>query len=132
MTSPLYVRDSAWSLVPGRTVHVVIDDQNDFLHPEGWYGANGIHISHMQRVVEPTKTLNEECRRRGVPIVWTRHGTKSLETAVRSWRSARSCTTAACARTRGAMRFSTSSTRARRTGTSRRADCRRSSRRTSS
>ena len=77
MSSPLYVRNSAWRLVPGRTVHVVIDDQNDFLHPEGWYGVNGIDISHMQRVIEPTKTLNEECRRRGVPIVWTRHGTKS-------------------------------------------------------
>lgn len=78
MPSPLYVRDSSWSLVPGRTVHVVIDDQNDFLHPDGWYGQQGIDISHMQRVIEPTKTLNEECRRRGVPIVWTRHGTKDL------------------------------------------------------
>jgi ureidoacrylate peracid hydrolase len=26
-------------------------------------------------VIEPTKLLNEECRRRGVPILWTRHGT---------------------------------------------------------
>ena len=69
MPSPLYVRDSSWSLVPGRTVHVVIDDQNDFLHPDGWYGQQGIDISHMQRVIEPTKALNEECRRRGVPIV---------------------------------------------------------------
>ena len=78
MGSPLYVRDSSWSLVPGRTVHVVIDGQNDFLHPEGWYGQNGVDISHMQRVIEPTKTLNEECRRRGVPLVWTRHGTRGI------------------------------------------------------
>jgi len=79
MSSPHYVREASWSLVPGRTVHVVIDDQNDFLHADGWYGQNGIDISHMQRVIEPTKALNEECRRRGVPIVWTRHGTKGLE-----------------------------------------------------
>lgn len=79
MSSPHYVRESSWSLVPKRTVHVAIDDQNDFLHPDGWYGQNGIDISHMQRVIEPTKRLNEECRRRGVPIVWTRHGTKGLE-----------------------------------------------------
>ena len=79
MPSPHYVRASSWSLVPKRTVHVVIDDQNDFLHPDGWYGVNGIDISHMQRVIEPTKRLNAECRRRGVPIVWTRHGTKGLE-----------------------------------------------------
>lgn len=79
MPTPRYVRDTAWQLVPGRTVHVVIDDQNDFLHPEGWYAEHGVDVAHMQRVVEPTKALNEECRRRGVPIVWTRHGTKGLE-----------------------------------------------------
>jgi nicotinamidase-related amidase len=60
-------------------VHVVIDDQNDFLHPDGWYARNGVDIAHMQRVIEPTKELNAECRRRGVPIVWTRHGTHGLE-----------------------------------------------------
>jgi nicotinamidase-related amidase len=79
MPAAPYVRESSWPLVPGRTVHVVIDDQNDFLHPDGWYGKNGIDISHMQRVIEPTKALNEECRRRGVPIVWTRHGTRGRE-----------------------------------------------------
>jgi ureidoacrylate peracid hydrolase len=30
-------------------------------------------------VIEPTKVLNGECRGRGVPIVWTRHGTKGVE-----------------------------------------------------
>lgn len=78
MGSPRYVRESAWNLVPGRTVHVAIDDQNDFLHRDGWYGQNDVHIAHMQRVIEPTRQLNEECRRRGVPIVWTRHGTREL------------------------------------------------------
>ena len=33
----------------------------------------------MQRVIEPTKVLIAECRRRGVPIVWTRHGTRGIE-----------------------------------------------------
>jgi ureidoacrylate peracid hydrolase len=79
MATPPYVREGAWELIPGRSVHVAIDDQNDFLHPDGWYGQNGIDISHMQRVIEPTKLLNEECRRRGVPIVWTRHGTRGIE-----------------------------------------------------
>lgn len=79
MSSPLYVRDTAWGLVHERTVHVVVDEQNDFLHPDGWYAQHGIDISHMRRVIEPTRLLNEECRRRGVPIVWTRHGTKGVE-----------------------------------------------------
>jgi ureidoacrylate peracid hydrolase len=73
-----YFDPCAWSLVPGRTVHVVIDDQNDFLHPDGWYATHGIDIEHMRRVIEPTRMLNAECRRRGIPILWTRHGTRGL------------------------------------------------------
>jgi ureidoacrylate peracid hydrolase len=68
-----------WELVPGRTVLVLIDLQNDFLHPDGWYGKNDIDISHMQRVIEPAKELVAECRRCGVPVVWTRHGTHGVE-----------------------------------------------------
>ena len=70
---------ASWQLVPGRTALVVIDEQNDFLHPDGWYAQNGIDISHMQRVIEPTKALVAECRRRAVPVVWTRHGTTGVE-----------------------------------------------------
>lgn len=61
-------------LLPGRVAHVVIDAQNDFLHADGWYAKSGVDISHMQRVIEPTRRLNVECRRRSIPIVWTRHG----------------------------------------------------------
>jgi len=67
-----------WDLVPGRTVIVHIDLQNDFLHPKGWYAAKGIDISHMRRTIEPVKTLNAAARRAGIPLVWTRHGTKNL------------------------------------------------------
>jgi len=74
-----YYDPAAWHPVPGRTVHVVVDAQNDFLHPQGWYATHDIDISHMQRVVEPTRKLNDECRRRAVPIVWTRHGTRGVE-----------------------------------------------------
>ena len=70
---------ASWQLVPGATALVVIDDQNDFLHSGGWYGQNGIDISHMQRVIAPTRELLAECRRRGVPVVWTRHGTHGVE-----------------------------------------------------
>jgi ureidoacrylate peracid hydrolase len=63
-------------LIPGRTVIVHIDMQNDFLHEGGHYAKSGIDISHMRRSIEPVKRLTAECRRRGVPIIWTRHGTK--------------------------------------------------------
>ena len=78
MTETQYFDPSAWSLVPGRTVHVVIDDQNDFIHPDGWYATHGIDIAHMRRVIEPTKALNAECRKRGIPVLWTRHGSRDI------------------------------------------------------
>lgn len=79
MTAMHYYDPSAWALVPGATAHVAIDDQNDFLHPDGWYATHDIDISHMRRVLEPTKALNAECRRRGVPVIWTRHGTRGVD-----------------------------------------------------
>ena len=65
-----------WDLVPRRTVLTLIDLQRDFLHPDGWYAQRGIDISHMRRVIEPTRRLLESARRVGVPVVWTRHGYK--------------------------------------------------------
>lgn len=65
-------------LVPGRTALVHIDAQNDFLSPEGHYAKSGVDISHMRRSVEPIKKLTVEARRRGIPVIWTRHGTKGL------------------------------------------------------
>jgi nicotinamidase-related amidase len=64
----------AWDLEPGRTALVLIDPQNDFLDPEGWYAQSGVDISHMRRVIEPIKALVAEARRRDVPVIWTRHG----------------------------------------------------------
>lgn len=63
-----------WPLVPGRTVLLLIDLQNDFLHPQGWYARNGIDIGHMRRVLEPTRRLLSAAREAAVPVVWTRHG----------------------------------------------------------
>jgi ureidoacrylate peracid hydrolase len=64
----------AWDLIPGRTVLIVVDAQNDFLHPDGWYALRGVDIDHMRRCIEPIKELAAACRERDVPIIWTRHG----------------------------------------------------------
>jgi len=66
-------------LVPGHTALVHIDLQNDFLHADGWYATSGIDIAHMQRVIEPAKRLTGAARECGVPVVWTRHGTRGVE-----------------------------------------------------
>ena len=67
-----------WDLNPGRTVLVVIDPQNDFLHPDGWYAQKGIDIRHMRRIIEPTQQLLEDVRAKNIPVVWTRHGSRGL------------------------------------------------------
>ena len=63
-----------WSLVPGHTALVLIDLQNDVLSNDGWYAKSGVDISHMQRVIEPTKRMLDGARAKGVPVIWTTHG----------------------------------------------------------
>ncbi|MFT5173287.1 MAG: ureidoacrylate peracid hydrolase [Gammaproteobacteria bacterium] len=65
-----------WPLVHGRTALIVIDAQNDFLHPEGWYASQGIDIEHMRRSIEPTAKLVAAARARRLPVIWTQHGFK--------------------------------------------------------
>ncbi len=74
MTSNVPFEEVHWDLVPGRTALVVIDPQNDFLHPEGWYAASGIDIAHMRQTIEPTAALVAAARSRNISIIWTRHG----------------------------------------------------------
>ncbi|MEJ0069041.1 MAG: isochorismatase family cysteine hydrolase [Pseudomonadota bacterium] len=79
LTTPFATK--RWELVPGRTALVVIDGQNDFLHPEGWYAQRGVDIDHMARSIEPIATLVREARTRAVPIIWTRHGFRDARDA---------------------------------------------------
>lgn len=65
---------ATWDLVPGRTALVLIDLQNDFLHERGWYAESGVDITHMRRVVGPTRRLVAAARAAEVPVIWTRHG----------------------------------------------------------
>jgi len=59
----------------------VIDAQNDFLHPDGWYARRGVDIGHMQASIEPTAQLVRAARARGVPVIWTRHGFRDARDA---------------------------------------------------
>jgi nicotinamidase-related amidase len=65
---------ASWRLTPGRTAIVVIDMQNDFLSPNGWYAASGVDIDHMRQAIEPTKALVAAARAQDVPVIWTQHG----------------------------------------------------------
>ena len=73
MSTTPYARAS-WRLTPGRTALIVIDMQNDFLSPDGWYAKSGVDISHMRAAIEPTQALVAAARAQGVPVIWTQHG----------------------------------------------------------
>ncbi len=63
-----------WRLSPGRSVLIVIDMQNDFLSPQGWYARSGVDIQHMRDAIAPTQALVAAAREQDIPIVWTQHG----------------------------------------------------------
>jgi nicotinamidase-related amidase len=68
-----------WDLTPLRTVLLIIDPQNDFLHPDGWYSQQGIDIAHMRRMIEPTGRLLQDVRSKNIPVIWTQHGTRGVD-----------------------------------------------------
>lgn len=65
---------ASWRLTPGRTALVVIDMQNDFLSPDGWYAKSGVDIAHMQAAIAPTQGLVAAARAAGATVIWTQHG----------------------------------------------------------
>lgn len=56
------------------TALVVVDMQNDFLHPEGWFAARGIDSAPVTAVVPAIERLTKAIRRTGVPVIWLNWG----------------------------------------------------------
>jgi ureidoacrylate peracid hydrolase len=65
-------RTLAEKLDPACTALVVIDMQNDFCHPDGFYGRRGMDVSHMPAVATQISALVAEARRLGLLILWVR------------------------------------------------------------
>ena len=55
---------------PSRTALVVVDLQNDFAHPDGYFGKGGGN-ARGTAVLEPNRRLIEGARRLSIPIVYT-------------------------------------------------------------
>src|ERR1700737_4529406 len=60
-----------------RTALVVIDMQNDFCHPEGWFGGRGIDVSPMRRPIPVIADLTGQLRNAGARIVWLNWGLRA-------------------------------------------------------
>jgi ureidoacrylate peracid hydrolase len=61
----------------GATALIIIDMQNDFLHPDGWFAASGADIAPVTSVVPAVERLASAIRRAGVPVVWVNWGVRA-------------------------------------------------------
>ncbi len=60
-------------LPPEKTALLIIDMQNDFLHPRGAFAAKGVDISGAARLIPLVKGVTDACRTASLPIVYTLH-----------------------------------------------------------
>ncbi len=59
-----------------RSVLVVVDMQNDFCHPEGWFGQKGISVKPMRRAIAPIARLLPRWRAAGGTVLWLNWGVR--------------------------------------------------------
>ncbi len=56
---------------------VVVDMQNDFCHPRGWFGQKGIGVAPMRRPIPLLQRLLPAWRAAGAPVVWLNWGIRA-------------------------------------------------------
>lgn len=60
-------------IIPGETVLLIVDPQNDFCHPDGNLGQSGVEMSVWKTVTPRIKSLINFCRDVGIQDIWSRH-----------------------------------------------------------
>ena len=59
-----------------RSALVVVDMQNDFCHPRGWFGQKGTSVKPMRRPIAAIAALLPAWRASGAPVVWLNWGVR--------------------------------------------------------
>lgn len=60
-----------------RTVIVVVDMQNDFCHPKGWFGQKGISVKATRKPIPAIAALLPAWRRAGGTVLWLNWGVRA-------------------------------------------------------
>ena len=60
-----------------RSVLVVVDMQNDFCHPQGWFGQKGIDVRPMRRPIPAIAALTPAWRAAGGTVLWLNWGVRA-------------------------------------------------------
>jgi nicotinamidase-related amidase len=58
------------------TALVVVDMQNDFLHPDGWFAKKGVDGTAVKAVIPSVKRLVDASRHAGIPVIWLNWGVR--------------------------------------------------------
>lgn len=64
---------SELELMMGKTALIIIDMQNDFLHPQGGFAKKGVDLSGAVRLIPLVKQVADACRKAGIPVIYTLH-----------------------------------------------------------
>lgn len=60
-----------------RAALVVIDMQNDFCHPKGWFGQRGVKVAPMRKPIPVLQQLLPAWRSAGAPVIWLNWGIRA-------------------------------------------------------
>ena len=77
---PLLIADAAPQAVEidlARSALVVVDMQNDFCHPEGWFAQKGLGTKAARKPIPVLQALLPAWRRRGGAVVWLNWGIRA-------------------------------------------------------
>ncbi len=67
-----YVRPKL-SIDASNTALIVVDMVNDYMHPKGVYGRNGIINPNVGKIVPPVINLVNRCKELRIPVIYARH-----------------------------------------------------------
>lgn len=59
------------------TALIVVDMQNDFCHPEGWFAGKGTDITPITAVIPRINVLADVVRTRALPVIWLNWGVRA-------------------------------------------------------
>lgn len=66
--------DSVEEMVePGKAALLVIDQQNDFTHQDGYYAKFGLDLGALQAMTNQINGITAAARNAGVPVIWSQN-----------------------------------------------------------
>ncbi|QRG06570.1 isochorismatase family protein [Xanthobacter dioxanivorans] len=60
-----------------QTALVVVDMQNDFLHPDGWFPQAGVDAAPLTAIIPQVRALADAARAAAVPVIWVNWGVRA-------------------------------------------------------